>query len=122
MRRIGRVPSRRRVRTDVSKSHLNHFNAMKHLYLILVATMIALSAAAQAPEDESTMTREQREQHHEQRVEERAVRHQNELKYMDSVVLSRNYKFVPNSFQQEPAGNMHQIYSCLLYTSDAADE
>ena len=77
---------------------------MKHLYLILVATMIALSAAAQAPEDESTMTREQREQHHEQRVEERAVRHQNELKYMDSVVLSRNYKFVPNSFQQEPAG------------------
>ena len=56
---------------------------MKHLYLILVATMIALSAAAQAPEDESTMTREQREQHHEQRVEERAVRHQNELKYMD---------------------------------------
>ena len=36
---------------------------MKHLYLILVATMIALSAAAQAPEDESTMTREQREQH-----------------------------------------------------------
>ena len=66
MRRIGRVPSRRRVRTDVSKSHLNHFNAMKHLYLILVATMIALSAAAQAPEDESTMTREQREQHHEQ--------------------------------------------------------
>ena len=94
---------------------------MKHLYLILVATMIALSAAAQAPEDESTMTRAQREQHHEQRVEERAVRHQNELKYMDSVVLSRNYKFVPNSFQQEPAGNMHQIYSVLYFLSMRGD-
>lgn len=94
---------------------------MKHLYLILAATMIALSAAAQAPEDESTMTREQREQRHEQRVEERAVRHQNELKYMDSVVLSRNYKFVPNSFQQEPAGNMHQIYSVLYFLSMRGD-
>ena len=94
---------------------------MKLLYLILVATMLALSAAAQAPEDESTMTREQREQHHEQRVEERAVRHQNELKYMDSVVLSRNYKFVPNSFQQEPAGNMHQIYSVLYFLSMRGD-
>ena len=30
---------------------------------------------------------------------------------MDSVVLSRNFQFNPNQFQQEPAGMMHTIYS-----------
>lgn len=94
---------------------------MKHLFLILAASMIALSAAAQAPEDESGMTRDQREQRHEQRVEERTVRHQNEQKYMDSVILSRNFKFTPSSFQQEPAGNMHTIYSILYSLSIRSD-
>ena len=43
----------------------------------------------------------------------RDARHQTEIKQMDSIVLNRYYKFMPTSFQQEPAGNMHQIYSIM---------
>jgi len=76
---------------------------MKYIYLMLAATLIAVSAAAQSPRSEM-------ESRHEQRVQQREVRHQNDLKFMDSVVLSRNFQFNPERFQQEPAGAMHSIY------------
>lgn len=82
---------------------------MKYFYLILAVSLMAIPAGAQGQE----MTREQLETRHAERVQERDVRHQTEIKYMDSVVLSRNYKFIPTTFQQEPAGNMHTIYSIM---------
>ena len=81
---------------------------MKYVYLILAAALLATSASAQ-----TGMTREQMESRHQERVQMRDARHQTEIKQMDSIVLNRYYKFMPTSFQQEPAGNMHQIYSIM---------
>lgn len=93
---------------------------MKYLYLILAASLIAVSASAQTPE-EVGMTREQMESRHAERVQERAARHESDLRYMDSVVLSRNFQFTPDQFQQQPAGMMHSIYSILYYLSVRGD-
>jgi len=79
---------------------------MKYVYLILAAALLATSASAQ-----TGMTREQMESRHQERVQMRDARHQTEIKQM--IVLNRYYKFMPTSFQQEPAGNMHQIYSIM---------
>ena len=84
---------------------------MKYVYLILAAALLATSASAQ-----TGMTREQMESRHQERVQMRDARHQTEIKQMDSIVLNRYYKFMPTSFQQEPAGNMHQIYSIMYCT------
>lgn len=46
-------------------------------------------------------TREQRHKEREQRRAERLAEYE---RFMDSIVLARNYKFIPSSVQQEPAG------------------
>ena len=47
-------------------------------------------------------TREQRHKEREQRRAERLAAYE---RFMDSIVLARNFKFVPTSVQQEPAGS-----------------
>lgn len=91
---------------------------MKYIFLMAATALLWFSAGAQTP------ATGQMDSRHAQRVQERTLRHQSDMKYMDSVVLSKNYKFTPYSFQQQPAGNMHQIYSTLYYlimTPDYAD-
>ena len=46
-------------------------------------------------------TREQRHKEREQRRAERLAEYE---RFMDSIVLARNFKFLPSSVQQEPAG------------------
>lgn len=82
---------------------------MKYIYLMAAATMLWFTAGAQTPM--------QMDSRHAERVQERDLRHKADLQYMDSVVLSRNYKFTPNTFQQQPAGSMHQIYSVLYFVT-----
>lgn len=45
-----------------------------------------------------------REQRHKEREQRRAQRLAEYERYMDSIVLARNFKFLPSSVQQEPAG------------------
>ncbi|MDD3108958.1 MAG: DUF4251 domain-containing protein, partial [Alistipes sp.] len=75
-------------------------------------SLLVWAVVAQSPSSpQSSASNPQIESVHQQRVQMRAARHQSEILQMDSIVLSRYYKFTPSSFQQEPAGNMHNIYS-----------
>ena len=51
-------------------------------------------------------TREERHKAREQRRAERLAAYEH---FMDSIVLSRNFKFVPMDIQQEPAGSTRQL-------------
>lgn len=55
-------------------------------------------AASQKPIND---TREQRHKEREQRRAERLAAYE---RFIDSIVLARNFKFIPSSVQQEPAG------------------
>jgi hypothetical protein len=56
------------------------------------------AAASQKPIND---TREQRHKEREQRRAERLAAYE---RFIDSIVLARNFKFIPSSVQQEPAG------------------
>ena len=51
-----------------------------------------------------SVKQEQREQRHKEREERRAQRLAEYERYMDSIVLSRNFRFLPDDIQQQPAG------------------
>ena len=57
-----------------------------------------VAAASQKPIND---TREQRHKEREQRRAERLAAYE---RFIDSIVLARNFKFIPSSVQQEPAG------------------
>lgn len=52
---------------------------------------------------------QQREQRHIEREKRRATRQAEYEKYIDSLVLSRNFQFSPQSMQQQPAGNVRLL-------------
>ena len=52
---------------------------------------------------------QQREQRHLEREKRRAERQASYERYIDSIVLSRNYQFSPQSMQQQPAGPMRLL-------------
>lgn len=54
---------------------------------------------------------QQQDSRHAERLEQRKARHAAFIQSMDSTILSRNYRFIPSSFQVEPAGAMRQIYN-----------
>lgn len=85
---------------------------MKQIILCLSGLLISLTAMSQAT---GAGSQEEFESRRAAKIQERDARHQSEIKYVDSLVLSRNYKFTPENFQQEPAGEMHNIYG-IVYT------
>jgi hypothetical protein len=52
---------------------------------------------------------QQREQRHLEREKRRAERQAEYERYVDSIVLARNYQFVPQTMQQQPAGSMRML-------------
>lgn len=76
---------------------------MKYFFALLAVSLIAISASAQNNGN-------QMDSRHQERMQSRDARHQAEISQMDSIVLSRYYKFTPTQFAQEPAGNPHTIY------------
>lgn len=48
---------------------------------------------------------------HLERVEKRDARHAEFVKFVDSLVLTRNFSFTPRFFQREPAGSPRMIYN-----------
>ncbi|MBR5885087.1 MAG: hypothetical protein IKY93_00365, partial [Alistipes sp.] len=82
------------------------------IFLLLVAaiavvTVVRSQSSRTAPKATATIqkpindTREQRHKEREQRRAQRLVEYEH---YMDSIVLARNFRFLPSTVQQEPAG------------------
>ena len=79
---------------------------MKNLFLVMAASLFGLSASAQVLITDAEYLSRRTE-----RVEARAARNSADLKRMDSIVMSKGYRFVPDQFQQMPAGVAHPIYN-----------
>ncbi len=83
--------------------------------VLLSAAVVILSATAYWVEAQQNGTKQQRrEQRRElsaerraQRVKEREERTAAYVRHIDSIVLSHNFIFRPNSMQRQPAGSMH---------------
>lgn len=76
-------------------------------FLLLIALMSGYIASAQLSPEETK--RQQEQERHEERVKAREARTAAFKQHMDSVILSHSYAFIPNSFQQQPAGSPHMI-------------
>lgn len=109
---------------------------MKRLYYLLlgIALCVALTVfATQSSSDKpssSLQSTSQLSQHQkdlksvkrEQRAARRAARIAEYERYIDSVILSRNYEFNPQSIQMQPAGSMrylsNAVYTMSLWEGD----
>lgn len=81
---------------------------MKRKILITLSIVFAVGVCVigytQATTKPSSDKAQQREQRHIEREQRRAERQAEYEKYIDSIILARNYQFSPQSMQQEPAG------------------
>ena len=82
---------------------------MKKLLLIFALSLVALGVRAQ-----ETRREERMELKHE-RAERREERQKEYARYLDSLILSRDYEFVPQTFQMQPAGMLRNIYNPFYY-------
>lgn len=76
---------------------------------ILVAVGLCIIGYTRATNKTSAERAQQREQRHIEREKRRAQRQAEYEKYIDSIVLARNFQFTPQSMQQEPAGPMRLL-------------
>ena len=83
---------------------------MKRKILIVASIVFAVGVCivgyTQATTKTTTEKAQQREQRHIEREKRRAQRQAEYEKYIDSIVLARNFQFTPQSMQQQPAGQM----------------
>ena len=86
---------------------------MKRKILITASVLFAVSVCiigyTQATTKTSSERAQQREQRHIEREKRRAQRQAEYEKYIDSIVLARNFQFNPQSMQQQPAGQMRLL-------------
>jgi hypothetical protein len=90
--------------------------AMKRKIFTLLVLLVAAVAIVTVVHSQSSKTAHQaaaasqkpindtREQRHKEREQRRAERLAAYERFIDSIVLARNFKFIPSSVQQEPAG------------------
>ena len=71
---------------------------------VLFAVGVCIIGYTQATTKTSAERAQQREQRHIEREKRRAERQAEYEKYIDSIVLARNFQFNPQSMQQQPAG------------------
>ena len=76
---------------------------------IFVAVGICIIGYTRATNKTSAERAQQREQRHIEREKRRAERQAEYEKYVDSIVLARNFQFTPQSMQQQPAGQMRLL-------------
>lgn len=81
----------------------------KILSTLAVAVLLVLPAAAQqrtvgTPDCSKAEARQQR-------VERRAQRTADYVRYIDSLVEAHSFSFIPLNFQMQPAGQLRQIYN-----------
>lgn len=84
---------------------------MKRILLIAVAVSATLALVfAQSRSSQSKDSKQAaREQRKEERQQRRAQRLAEYEKYVDSLVLSRNFRFTPQTMQRQPAGMMRNL-------------
>lgn len=86
---------------------------MRRKILILASAIVVVAMCVigytQATTKTSAEREQQREQRHLEREKRRAERQAEYEKYIDSIVLARNYQFNPQSMQQQPAGQMRLL-------------
>ena len=86
---------------------------MRRKILILASAIVAVTMCVigytRATNKNSVEREQQREQRHLEREKRRAQRQAEYEKYIDSIVLARNFQFVPQSMQQQPAGQMRML-------------
>ena len=79
---------------------------MRYLLLLLALTCSYAASAQTTPEETRKQEEMQRRQEREKEREARTAKFQQQ---MDSIILTHSYAFLPNQFQQQPAGMPHQI-------------
>ncbi len=73
--------------------------------MVITAFIVSIEAQGEAATT-TTADRTQKQQERQQRRAERLAAYE---KYVDSLVLSRNFRFVPQTMQQMPAGMMRNL-------------
>ena len=76
---------------------------------VLLTVGISIIGYTQATTKNNSARIAQREQRHIEREKRRAARQAEYERYIDSIILARNYQFVPQSMQQQPAGQMRLL-------------
>ena len=61
------------------------------------------------PAEAAQQSQEQLSDRHKERIARRAARQAEYERTIDSIVLAHSYRFIPQTMQVEPAGNMHTI-------------
>lgn len=91
--------------------------AMKRLFIIAGCTLLCTLCGAFTTEAfaQSANQKDLKSYNQEQRAQRRAQRLSDMEKYIDSIVLSRNFEFNPQTIQQQPAGTM-QFITNTVYT------
>lgn len=84
---------------------------MKRIFLIAVAVTATLAlvfaqSRSSQSKDSKQVAREQRKEERQQRRAQRLAEYE---KYVDSLVLSRNFRFTPQTMQRQPAGMMRNL-------------
>lgn len=74
-------------------------------------TQSSKKSLAAASSQNQTAINDTREERHKAREARRAERLAEYEKFMDSIVLARNFKFMPQSMEQQPAGTPRQLYN-----------
>ena len=86
---------------------------MKRKILIISTTIIAAAVCligfTRATSKTNPQKAQQREQRHIEREKRRAERQAEYERYIDSIILARNFQFNPQSMQQQPAGQMRLL-------------
>lgn len=80
--------------------------------IAIIAIVFSFAAYAQSRSSSSTSAttrQEERSERHREREQRRAERLAAYERYIDSIVLARNFKFVPQSIEQEPAGAVRTL-------------
>ena len=75
---------------------------------VIALLVVGFTIASDAQETQST-SKDTRQAKHEARQQQRAQRLAEYQQHLDSVVLSRSYRFVPQTMQQLPAGIMRNL-------------
>ena len=79
---------------------------MKRIYFLFAALVLVLMAAAVVGQKTNLSPKEERREQREKRRADRLAAYE---KMMDSIILSHNFQFNPQTMQRQPAGPMRTI-------------
>lgn len=86
---------------------------MKRKILIAATLLLTLGICiigyTQSSSKNNSQRAAQREQRHIEREKRRAARQAEYERYIDSIILARNFQFSPQSMQQQPAGSVRLL-------------